>query len=498
VNRSRDTAWSVLTEGAGRSQSGTAFRRGDDTLSYDQLEAASRALAHGLLALGLDTGDKVALSLENDFLYPVAFFGIQRAGGVVVPLNPGLTARERSYILGHSDARWMICAGGKAPEADSEACPAFEGALRVDVDGSIEGRARSTGEEGRLPVADPDREGILIYTSGTTGVPKGVLLTQANIVSNARSVVTYLDLGPEDRHAVFLPLFYSYAMSQMLSTLLAGGEVVLFDDLLYPALVLREMAAREVTVVAGVPTTYNLFVRLTGFRAERFPSLRICLNAGGPIHPDRLEQLRERFPGAKIINNYGCTEAGPRVTFLPHDEVHRRGSIGRAIPGLQVMLRDEAGRIVGPGELGELTVTGPSVMKRYYKNELETRRVLTPQGLRTGDWATVDSDGYFYFKGRKVDIINTGGEKVSAREVEEVLAEHPGVHEVAVVGAADPILGEVVRAFVVPEVGAAVSEDDLIRFARVGLAHHKVPRQIVFTNRLARTPSGKIRKVDLV
>lgn len=494
-----DSISQVLEQGCRTSMSGVAFRFGEETFRYDELSAASERLAKSLLHLGLCEGQKVAISLGNDFLYPVAFFGIQRAGGVVVPLNPGLTARERSYILTHADARWLLIGAKDSPTEDSERPETLEGVLHITSVGGIQGGAELEEiQDISLPEENPEREGILIYTSGTTGVPKGVLLTQRNIVFNARSVVIYLGLNASDRHAVFLPLFYSYAMSQMLSTLLGGGEVILLDGLLYPVVALEEMARQCVTVIAGVPTTYNLLVRLKDFRRDKLGALRICLNAGGPIHPDRLEELRDRFPEAEIINNYGCTEAGPRVTYLPHSELHRRGSIGIAIPGLDVTLRDERGRVVGPGEMGEIHISGPSVMKGYYKNEVETRRVMTPHGLRAGDWATVDKDGFLFFKGRKLDIINTGGEKVSAREVEDVLMMHDGVKEVAVIGSPDPILGEVVHAFVVPEKEGCVTEDELLRLAMGQLARHKVPRKVKLCQKLARTPSGKIRKVDLI
>jgi acyl-CoA synthetase (AMP-forming)/AMP-acid ligase II len=491
----RDSIRAVLREGRQRSASGIALRFRGETVSYPELEERVRRCALSLLAMGLQPGEKVALSLPNDPAYPVAFFGVQWAGGVVVPTNPHLTARERRFVLEHSDARWLIVPEGQAAPPGSEEVPTLEGLLRIRRDGSLEGTREVAAD---LPGEDAEAEGILIYTSGTTGHPKGVLLTQKNIVANARSVVSYLGLGPRDRHVVFLPLFYSYAMSQMLSTLLAGGEILLLEGLLYPQMVLEEIARQGGTVLAGVPTTYNLLVRLEGFRSSELRDLRLFLNAGGPIHPDRLEDVRSRFPQAKIINNYGCTEAGPRVTYLPHEELHRRGSIGIPIPGMSVVLRDEAGRRIGPGELGEIYVTGPSVMKGYYKNEVETRRVLTPFGLRTGDWATLDKDGFLYFKGRKVDIINTGGEKVSAREVEEVLLQHPGVKEVAVVGSPDPILGEVVKAFVVPETEGGVTEEELASFAAGQLAPHKIPRRFKFCKSLARTASGKIRKVDLI
>ena len=483
----------VLEQGAARSQSGVAFRCGEEILSYGDLISRSGRLAQALHRGGLAKGDKVALAVPNSLLYPVAFFGIQRGGGVAVPIHPGLTFRERDYVLEHSDALWVLSPEGGPSTGGGAAVP-----LALRADGSVPDLVEAGETRGGNRVVTAADDGLLIYTSGTTGVPKGVLLSHGNIVSNAHAVSSYLHLNPGDRHAVFLPLFYSYAISQMLSTLVAGGEVVLLDGFLYPALALEEMGRLDVTVLAGVPTTYNLLVRLKYFRRHQLPGLRLCLNAGGPIHPDRLEELRKRFPQADIVNNYGCTEAGPRVTYLPHRELHRRGSIGVPIPGVEVTLRDEQGREAGPGEMGEIHISGPGVMKGYYKNEVETRRVLTKHGFRSGDWATRDADGFLFFKGRKLDIINTGGEKVSAREVEDVLMQHPGVKEVAVVGAPDPILGEIVKAFVVPESEGAVTEDELLRLAAKELARHKVPRRFELCKNLARTPSGKIRKIDLI
>ncbi|MBU1699963.1 MAG: acyl--CoA ligase [Candidatus Eisenbacteria bacterium] len=502
----QDTITRVLDDGMRRTETGVAFRMKDKVFRFDELEAASRRLAENLLRRGLRKGEKVALAFNNCFLYPIAFIGIQRAGGVAVPINPTLTGREIHYILDHADVRWFLL----APEAEvpegAESVPKMEGILRLFYSGAVEDRevalfpGGAAGDEAvALPPEDQDQDGILIYTSGTTGVPKAVLLSQRNIIANARFVVDYLELRPSDRHAVFLPLFYSYAMSQMLSTLMAGGEVILLDGLIFPAVALKEMAHHGSTILAGVPTTYNLLVRLNSFNNNELPNLRLFLNAGGPVHPDRLDELCRRFPNALIINNYGCTEAGPRVTYLPHEELHtRRGSMGIAIPGMKVTLRDDQGREVGVGEMGEVTISGPCVMKCYYKNEIQTRRVMTPYGLRSGDWATKDKDGFLYFKGRKLDIINTGGEKVSAREVEDILMQHPMVKEVAVVGTPDPILGEVVKAFIVPETENAVTAEELRHLAFQSLARHKVPRIFQFCKQLSRTSSGKIRKVDLI
>jgi acyl-CoA synthetase (AMP-forming)/AMP-acid ligase II len=282
----------------------------------------------------------------------------------------------------------------------------------------------------------------------------------------------------------------------LLTHLMGGGTVVLVENFLFPTQVLRLVEQQGVTGLGGVPAAFNLLLHVKGLAHYKLASLRYLLNSGGPLSQQTLLQLMEAFPQAEIISAYGLTEASSRVSHCVYKKgVQRRsGSVGRPIANVEVRVVDTEGNGVQPGEVGEIVIRGSTVMKGYFKDAAATARALKPDGLHTGDFATLDEEGDIYIVGRGDDILNSGGESISAAEVEEVLLLHPAVVEAAVVGKPDEVLGEALQAFLVLRLGEKVSSDDVKEHCLTHLSRYKVPRQFIVCDALPKTPSGKVQK----
>ncbi|MBI5789089.1 MAG: acyl--CoA ligase [Candidatus Schekmanbacteria bacterium] len=500
------TIGEIITQTSLKTPDKTALIFDGQRYSYRELERKINQCARKLIGQGIAKGEKAALFITNAPEFIIAYFALIRIGAVVVPVNTQLKLRELQYILENCQTR-MLLTNLATDSFINQTLPhltTVQQAIVLTTDPKIAGDGRIQfwnlqTEEGAndhpgLSLIDAD-EAVIIYTSGTTGQPKGVVLTHLNILSNVNSIVHYLRLTEDDNTLIFLPLFYSYALSQMLTVLRAGGTITLMRDFLFPQRALSLVGQEGVTGFGGVPTTYNILLRIGNLPTYNLSSLRYILNAGGPIYPAIIERLLSAFPGVEIINNYGCSEVAPRATYLDFKYAREKiGSIGKAIPNVQVRVLNPDGREVVPGETGEIVIRGSNVMKGYLNNPVETGRVLQKDGLHTGDMATIDEDGFIFIKGRKSDIINCRGEKISAKEVEAVLISHPAVYEAAVVGMPDEILGEAVKAYIVSKDGQLVNKEELLIFCARNLASYKVPKVVEFVAQLPKTASGKVQK----
>lgn len=457
-------------------------------LTYPQALEAARSLAARLQAAGLSSGDRVLLAVEAGPLYPVGLLGILSAGGWAVPVYPEDPAPRLRWIAEDARCGWLVTdrAGFDVGLGSERTLTLLESDLRGAACGF------------RELSLDPDREAVILYTSGTTGRPKGVVLSHRNLLVNAADVVAYLQLIPADVVLIFLPLAYSYALSQLLTALLVGARVVFLPNMLHPAYAVRVIQDHCVTGFGGVPTTFNLLCEYLERRRERLPSLRFVMNAGGQIPVPTLERLVRLLPHVDIFNCYGCTEIGPRATYLPPSEVRRRpGSMGKALPSVRLRVVREDGSDAGPGEFGEIVLQGPTLMKCYYRNPEATSRAVRADGFHTGDLATMDAEGFLYFRGRLDDVFKTGGEKVSPLEVEEVLIRHPDVLEAAVIGVPHKLLGMIPKAIVVPRPGRTLDEAILREWCAASLRRNCVPREIQVRDSLEKTSSGKIARARM-
>ena len=360
--------------------------------------------------------------------------------------------------------------------------------------------------EEQTPPDDPGIDidlAMVIYTSGSTGFPKGVMMTHQNIVHAATSITTYLENTPDDIVLSVVPISFDYGLYQLLMSVKIGMTLVLEKSFAFPQAVLNRLAAEKATGFPLVPTIAALVLQNQTIKPGMFPHLRYITNTAAALPPAHILRLAEMFPTTRIYSMYGVTEC-KRCTYLPPEQLRQRtGSVGKAIPNSEAWIVDEKGLPVGPGVVGELVIRGGHVMKGYWENPEATDKALRPgvlpceKVLYTGDLFRMDDEGYLYFVARKDDIIKTRGEKVSPKEVENVIYQIPGVAEVAVVGVPDAILGMAIKAVVVLVAGAELGEREIIRHCAANLEDFMVPKSVEFRRELPMTGSGKIRRSEV-
>lgn len=478
------------------------------SLSYRELEHLGRRFAFGLLASGMKRGDRVAIVLPNGLEAVIAIYGILLAGGAIVPLNPTIRAGKLAAILANCSAFAVI---GTASIMDMLApVMAAQAGLRVIVTGkevpgnmpSFERLLEQEGEIGPAPLA-VDLAAI-IYTSGSTGVPKGVTMTHQNMVFASSSISTYLRMTANDRILSVLPLSFDYGLYQLLLCVHVGASLFLEPGIGFPGTLIRSITTHRITGLPGVPTLFQVLLSLPSLEEFDWSALRFATNTGAALHRSTIHSLRTLWPNASLYAMYGQTEC-KRVCYLPPGEIDKKpDSVGIAIPGTEVWLEDDTGRAVAPGEVGELMVRGPHVMQGYWNDpdrsakRLRSGRWPWERTLATGDLFRQDAEGFLYFMGRSDEIIKSRGEKVSPREIEDLLLEAPGVLDAAVVGVPHAILGDAVWAHVSPRPGSSLDAHGLQLLCEARLESHLVPYKIVIHEQLPKTPNGKIDKRALV
>lgn len=468
-------------------------------------------MASFLLAHGIEAGDRVALLLENSFDYIVAHFGIIAAGAIEVSLNTDLSESDLEFQMTNCEAKGLI-AGVKFARVWKPVLERLPDVrlLVSDIRKNVfpEGRCgtvpvygieeANTYEQRLLPNKRKESDlASIVYTSGSTGKPKGVMLSHRNIVSNMRSIVDYLKLAPSDRMLVVLPFHYIYGRSLLYTHFLSGGSIAIDNRFAFPSAILKTMEELSVTCFAGVPSTFSILMRKTDFARRRFPSLRLMTQAGGPMPPSLQKEVIEAIEPIELCVMYGSTEASPRLTYLDPSLIRKKwGSIGRPIPGVEMVVRDERGNLLPQGETGELIARGPNIMMGYWRDEKATAEVLEEGFYRTGDLGYCDEDGCYFLSGRARDIIKVGGNRVSAKDVEEKIAEVDGVVEVGVIGIPDEILGEAIKAFVSVN-REEVDREYITAKLKRRLPTYKQPAQIEILQELPKNQSGKIMKNEL-
>ncbi|HRN61126.1 MAG TPA: AMP-binding protein [Luteimonas sp.] len=475
-----------------------AIGQGDRRIDYRGLRDAALRCAAALRALGVQPGDRVALALPNGIEAAVAWYGIWRAGAVVVPLNA--QARERDFVpwLRHSGARLLLHAPGHEDAAQAARVVGVP-ALVPDADAAPDQMFAcvDAGPVADLPMPEAAMLAAILYTSGTTGAPKGVALSHRNLAANTAAILDYLQLGPNDSTVSALPFYYTYGASVLHTHLAVGARVVLEDNLVFPHLIAEALARERATGFPGVPSTFALLLDRGRLDQYDLSSLRYITQAGGAMAPALTRQVRAAFPQARLFVMYGQTEASARLTRLAPERLDDKlGSVGTPIAGVEIQVRREDGSEAAPGEPGEVWARGDNVMTGYWDNPEATAATLVDGWLRTGDLGHLDADGFLWLSGRRSDMIKTGAHRVHPQDVEEVIAELPGVREVAVAGVDDALLGQVVAAFLVRD-GDAPSEMAVKAHCRQRLAGYKIPKQVAFVAELPKTASGKIRRAAL-
>lgn len=506
-----------LENSADRLPGKVALVVGDQRLTYREVDEQANRLAHVLADMGVKRGDRVAIYLDNSAEAVLSIFAALKAGSVFLMVNPSTKPDKLTYVLNNCRARVIICPQIRLKDLESHAEQLPHTRVAIITGSVSEDRQQSSIRivpfqrclsERATFAHRPRRQNIdidlaaLIYTSGSTGNPKGVMLTHLNMVSAATSITTYLENRQDDIILNVLPLAFDYGLYQVLMGFKVGATVVLERSFAYPHAVLEKIKIEKITGFPIVPTIAALLLQMDLSKYD-LSSLRYLTNTAAALPTHHIVKLRGLFPQAKLYSMYGLTEC-KRVSYLPPDQLDiRPGSVGRGMPNEEVYIVDDDGQRVGPGVVGQLVVRGSNVMKGYWEMSEATDKVLKPGAipgekvLYTGDLFRMDEEGFLFFVGRKDDIIKSRGEKVSPKEVENVLSGIDGVAEVAVLGVPDEILGQAVKAFIQVKAGVALTEKDVLRHCSLHLEDFMMPKIIEFRSLLPKTANGKINKREL-
>ncbi len=494
---------SILSNTTEKYPERTALIHLDLRWTYEMLNRRVNRLANALLNSGVKKGDGIALLFFNSNHFVEAYFAAMKIGAVVTPVNFRFIGPEIEYILNDSSA--AIFFYGKAfQKVVSECRPRLSHVIRyVAVDSPDTALAAdyeqfmAEGEDAEPEAAVNEADACqIMYTSGTTGKPKGAVITHHAVIWNMVNTLW----GREDREGeialIIGPLYHTAALNNHLAIQVALGGTSILIKRFNPVDVFKAIEKERATTISGSPTMYQLL--LQNLDAHRFDlsSITKCTVGSAILPVDTKRRLETFFPNvAGIYDVYGCTEAAPSISVLTgKDSIRKHGSVGRALPFVQVRIVDEADHPVPAGTVGELVCRGPNVMKAYHGQPEATREVFRGGWLHTGDMARMDNEGFIYIVDRKKDMIISGGENISPREVEEVLHIHPLIDDAAVVGVADDLWGEAVRAFVVTQRDAELTEADVIEHCRRHLAGYKKPKYVTFIDEIPKNPSGKILK----
>jgi long-chain acyl-CoA synthetase len=469
--------------------------------NLDQDRAACR-LAHVLRRLGVEPGDRVMVMLPNCPEVIQSYGAILKVGAVIVPVIFLLGDKEVGHILGDSEAKVVITSTDLLRKVEGQigVLPSLRQVLVVDGEGdgrTLSLAAEMASERDRFTCFErrDDDLAVILYTSGTTGVPKGVALSHANLESNARSAAQLFELDRTDWAVAVLPLSHSYGLTVMNAGHLLGTRAALLRWF-NPEDVLKTIQEFKAVSMSGVPTMFVYLLNYPDAARYDTSSMRFWGSGAAPLPVEIVEPFERKF-GGTVLEGYGLTEASPVVSAHRLSGMRKLGSVGQPIPGVQVSIQDDGDSALPVGEVGEVCVKGPNVMVGYYRNPDETARTVRDGWLHTGDMGRLDADGFLYIVERKKDLIIRGGFNIYPREVEEVLYAFPGIAEAAVVGRADPLMGEEAVAFVVLRDGASATAEDVIAFCESRLARFKCPKQIRFVDALPKSPIGKILRKEL-
>jgi fatty-acyl-CoA synthase len=486
----------------------------DRKWTYGQVEKEASALAAALFELGVAAGDRVAVNLPNSLQWVTSLLACAKLGAAVVPISPQLNIHELRFQLRHAEAsavitveklngveylqlfeellgelpnlQYLVAVGDHDHSGDDRIFNYDE--LVAKFDGGAFPRPAKYNEDDDLAV---------LYTSGTMGKPKGVRLSNRAVVENAVHSCEVLGVTSADRMLAMVPFFNIMGFSVMVGALATGTTLVMQPSFDAPE-TLRILEQQRVTIVHGVPTMFHLLMREEGFNPAQLPALRTSVIAGSAVAEDLVRRVQK---WSEVLVAYGLTETGPTVTITRYDddEDHRFGSVGRALPGVEVMALDLiSGTLHGPEAVGEIAVRGPGLMRGYLRMPTETARVVTPDGFfLTGDLGIIDEDGYVKIIGRRQETISRGGHQIYPGEVEDRLRSHPAVDDVCVIGVPNDVLGELVCACVVPIEGAVITGREIKLFAQDTMAQYKVPDLVRFFDEFPLTGSGKVRRKEL-
>lgn len=482
---------------------------GAERLSFTQLAGRARSIGNQLKHLGVRFGDRVAIFLPNGVDFLASFYAVLGMGAVVVPINPLLKSDEIAYILQDSEALTLIVHSTLVETAlqSLSTAKSLKSLIVAGGDDVMRKRPATTIEIDELCTAvapenadwpiqiQPETDlAALVYTSGTTGKPKGAMLTHQNLLSVFPSRLDLFDVDENDKCLAALPLCHIYGMTVvMIGTVARGGTLVIIPK--FDAKGTLEAIEREgVTILPAVPAMYSMMLAELAENPVDLSAMRICFSGGAPLSTELLAKIEDAF-GVPVIEGYALTETACVATINPLHGIRKIGSVGPAVPGVQMAIMDNAGKQLpaGPDNIGEIAVSGPNIMVGYYKQPNATAEVIKDGWFLTGDLGYRDHDNYIFIVGRKKELILRGGANVYPREVEDVIMRLAGIREAAVIGIPDERMGERVKAIVVRS-DESVTEDQIKQHCTTFLADYKVPRVVEFVDSLPRNSTGKVLK----
>ncbi|RZL87724.1 MAG: long-chain fatty acid--CoA ligase [Variovorax sp.] len=473
---------------------------GDRSISYAQLADASTRLASLLLERGVTAGERVCLIAGNCPEYLIFYHAVLRCGAALFPINADLTVSEIAYILGHAEPVLVVCDESHRTLLDSalgQTKASVQNAVLetlVLMTQGVDGAARS------LPARQPDDLALVIYTSGTTSAPKGVPATDRIELRSAQAFAPVWKVTSADLFVCALPLSFLFGLHTATTVAFAQGASVLLFDRFHPVRVLEGVERHRASVMLGVPTMYAMMLEHVSQTGRRYDlaSVRLSASSGAPLAVTTRNAL-ERQLGLRVQDYYAVSECRPIFSFRADSQGDvPAGSVGLMVPGVEVRIIDDSGADVAAGETGSILVRSPTLMEGYFRDDERTACALVNGWFLTGDLGHQDEKGFFYISGRTKDQVISGGQKISATEVENVLLQHPAVAQAAVVGVPDEKYGELLKAVLVLRAGARTDEDALREHCRERLATYKLPRLYSFRNELPTSPAGKVLKRELI
>ncbi len=461
-----------------------------EQLSYSDLHYQALKMARHLRETH-GQNNNILLVSPNSTFFLVAYLAIMKSGNVCVPLNPSIEDNNLEFITRLCDSDIAIV----SPLLKNSKWESYR-FLYYDLPGQSAGRNGFDINLFDEEDFDQDRLAEIIFTSGSTGEPKGVMITHGNIIANTDSIVQYLHLTGDDTILIVLPFYYCYGLSLLHTHLKVGGSMVFNNNFMFLGTVINDLKNYECTGFSGVPSHFQVLLRKSKtFKSTDFPGLRYVTQAGGKLHKVFIKEFIDHFPDIRFYVMYGQTEATARLAYLPPERLEEKlGSMGKAIPGVELDIVDDSGKRVGDsGVVGELIARGGNVMKGYLGDEASNQKTLRDGWLHTGDLAYRDDDGYFFLTARKKEIIKVGGRRISPKEIEEVIVTIPGVVDCSISGVFDDVLGEALKAEIVvsdPN-DPSMTAESIKKICADRLAPEKIPQLITFTGKMVIAATGK-------
>lgn len=463
------------------------FLAGKENVSYRELFTSSVNLASWLRS-EFGTGMNILLLSPNNKFFLTAYFAIIKSGNVCIPLDPNIEKENLEFISNLTKPVMIFM----TREVERKTTIRETRSIFPDT---LEGEVKSSGRPGKDEGFDDNKCAEIIFTSGSTGIPKGVMISHRNLIANTESIITYLKLGPDDRMLVVLPFYYCYGLSLLHTHVRVGGSIVFNNSFIFIGGVIRDLLEHKCTGFAGVPSHFQILLRKSdNFKTTHFPDLRYVTQAGGKLAPIFIDEFRKSHPEITFIVMYGQTEATARLSYLPPELYEaRKGSMGKGIPGVELRVVNEKGKLIKPGEIGEVIARGDNIMIGYFGDEEGTRNAIRDGWLYTGDLGTVDDDGFIYLTARKKEIIKVGGKRISPKEIEAVILEIPEVVDCTIEGVEDEIQGEALKATIVirSDNGREEMIESIKRHCIRHLALYKVPQIYELKEQLVISATGK-------